>query len=312
MPKLGRSPEVWWHLLSLDAPTVAVLWCWFFAVSFGVRLGWIVLPTLALGTWCVYVADRLLDGLHTHDLGLLRERHWFYLRHRRFFTIAWVVAAIPLAYLILLRVQNAVRTDDIVLGMIGVLYFLLIHAFPLPPARWFPKELAVGFLFAIATAVPAWARLNTGQVGIAESYGQAHGTMAVAVFCFGAICWLNCVAIQVWEDADVSQLASSNVPVSQKNHGPGSKFNRALLPAGLTPFLGRHLLTFASILSMISLVLAAITFRTATWPLFACITVSSLLFLVLIRNSQRLGVLSLRIAADAVLLTPLLFMLHLR
>ena len=45
----------------------------------------------------------------------LRDRHWFYLRHRKSFVIAWIVAAIPLAYLIFFRVQPAVRTDDIVL-----------------------------------------------------------------------------------------------------------------------------------------------------------------------------------------------------
>ena len=130
-PEVGRGSEalpiqrlwVWWHLLSLDAPTVAVVWCWFFAAAFGVSLPSTALVTLALGTWCVYVADRLLDGWRSVDMTDLRDRHWFYLRHRKPFVIAWIAAAAPLAYLILFRVQPAVRTDDIVLCLIGIGYF---------------------------------------------------------------------------------------------------------------------------------------------------------------------------------------------
>ena len=79
----ARRLWVWWHLLSLDAPTVAVVWCWFFAAAFRVSLPPTALVTLALGTWCVYVADRLLDGWRSVDMTDLRDRHWFYLRHRK-------------------------------------------------------------------------------------------------------------------------------------------------------------------------------------------------------------------------------------
>ncbi|MHB8303183.1 MAG: hypothetical protein ACYDC6_10165 [Acidobacteriaceae bacterium] len=276
----GRSPLVWWHLLSLDAPTIAVLWCWFFAAAFGIAFRWVVLPTLALGTWCVYVADRLLDGLRTADRTTLRERHWFYLRHRRFFTTAWIVAAAPLAYLLLMRVPGAVRTDDIALALIGATYFLLIHGPQPRRARWFPKELAVGLLFAIATAIPAWARIPADR-----------GTLAAAIVAFGAACWLNCVAIQIWEDAESS---------------------REFRTGGLTRWLGQHLLAFAGVVGAAGLALTFLAARTPAWPLFAAVTLSALLFFILIRQSHRFSVLALRIAADAALLTPLLFLARVR
>lgn len=51
-----------WHLSSLDAPTVAIVWSLAFAWTANVRLPWWVLVLLPLGVWTVYVADRLLDA----------------------------------------------------------------------------------------------------------------------------------------------------------------------------------------------------------------------------------------------------------
>ncbi|MGH9616723.1 MAG: hypothetical protein ACRD28_08260, partial [Acidobacteriaceae bacterium] len=184
-----RRLWVWWHLLSLDAPTVAVIWCWFFSVLFGLGLPPTAFVTLALGTWCVYVADRLLDGWRSTDMKGLRDRHWFYLRQRKPFAFAWIAAAIPLAYLIFFRVQDAVRNCDVVLCLIGTAYFVLIHNRPVKYR--FSKELFVGFLFSAATAVPTWTRLH-----------EARELTTLGTVIFGAACWLNCVAIQTWEDTE--------------------------------------------------------------------------------------------------------------
>ncbi|MGC2300913.1 MAG: hypothetical protein WA476_19055, partial [Acidobacteriaceae bacterium] len=53
---------VHWHLLSLDAPTVAVLWAWSFARAADVHPSGSALAVLGIGTWLIYVADRLLDA----------------------------------------------------------------------------------------------------------------------------------------------------------------------------------------------------------------------------------------------------------
>ena len=295
----ARSLWVWWHLLSLDAPTVAVVWCWFFAAVFGLALPGVALPTLALGTWCVYVADRLLDGWRSTNTVILRDRHWFYLRHRKPFVVAWAIAAIPLAYLIFFRVSRVMRTDDIILCLIGIAYFLLIHrrfsgsnaTRRLPD--WLPKEMMVGFLFAIATAVPTSARL-TGN----------RDVLAAAVFTFGAACWLNCVAIQTWGDAEASQEVMHTILSSS-----GSE-KEILRPHVITEFLGRHLSAFTVTVGGLAFCLAYFTANSTVWPLFAAVGLSAVLFLGLIRHSHRFSTLSLRIAADAALLTPLLFLLH--
>ncbi len=298
---------MWWHFFSLDAPTVAVVWCWFFGTVFGLNFSWVTLPTLALGTWCVYVADRLLDGWRSTETAAMRDRHWFYLRHRRQFLIAWFVAAIPLAYLIFFQAQPPVRTDDIMLCLIGLGYFLLIHgrSFKKGGARLFPycfpKELAVGFLFAVATAVPVWARVTAER-----SLPMDRSLLIAAIFTFGAVCWLNCVAIQVWEDAEANREVIHAILASHRQSGSTTG------PRGLTVFLGRHLAVFAIGVGAISLTLAAITARSHLSPLFASVAFSAALFLGLIRYSHRFSALTLRIAADAALLTPLLFLLRVR
>lgn len=300
---LTRSPWLWWHLLSLDAATVAVVWCWFFASVFGVSFSWTTLPTLGLGTWCVYVADRLLDGWCFTDVRLLRDRHWFYLRNRKPFVTAWMAAALLLGYLILTRAQHTVRADDIALCLIGTAYFALIHgshsrlqeSLRPNPARWFPKELAVGFLFAVATAVPTWARLAGGTTN-----PTGRSMLAVAVLAFGSLCWLNCVAIQVWEDAEIADHRHGSLGAPSSGSSGQA--------AGLTSFLGQHLRGFAIAVGGATFCLACATARTGWWPSFAAVALSAALFLGLIRNSPRLSTMALRIAADAALLTPLLFL----
>jgi hypothetical protein len=258
------------------------------------------------------VADRLLDGWLSADTAALRDRHWFYLRHRRPFVIAWLVAAIPLTYLIFFREPLSVRTDDIVLCLIGVAYFFLIHGrssqtdgvrlFP----HWFPKELAVGFLFAIATAVPTWTEVTEGH-SLSMGGGLINRSFLIAaIFTFGAACWLNCVAIQVWEDAEANREVIHTILAAQPKQESTTRYR------DLTESLGKHLTAFAISVGAVSLGFAALTAKSHFYPLFLSLTFSAVLFLALIRFSQRFSSLSLRIAADAALLTPLLFVLLLR
>jgi len=288
---------VWWHLLSLDAPTVAAVWCWFFAAAFGVSLPPTALVTLALGTWCVYVADRLLDGWRSVDMTELRDRHWFYLRHRKLFMVAWIAAAIPLAYLILFRVQPTVRTDDIILCLIGIGYFLLIHN--RSESDRFSKELFVGFLFSIATAVPTWTRLQEGR-----------GLLLAAICTFGSACWLNCVAIQTWEDAEARREGVQDDFAAGRTRELRDRQNNAA-GTGLTDLLGKHLAAFTVTIGMLAVSLAGCPVGRVVWPVFIAVAASSLVFLALIHHNVRLSALSRRILADGALLTPLLFVLHL-
>ena len=90
-PETTHSPLVLWHLLSLDAPTIAALWTWFIA-----RVNYIHLPTssilaMAVAVWMLYAADRLMDArlmdIHLVQLQVnpaedLEARHYFHHNHR--------------------------------------------------------------------------------------------------------------------------------------------------------------------------------------------------------------------------------------
>jgi hypothetical protein len=264
---------IYWHLLSLDAPTVAVLWAWSLARTAQVHPHPSALAVLAIGAWLIYIADRLLDGLPGADPGNLRERHHFHSRHRRELLIAGVAAsALLLGFIV--RMPAAARQEDASLFAVAMLYFAAVH---LPALRIrFPRELAVGILFACACAVPAWSRSI-----------PAHPQLAGLTTLFAALCWLNCRAIHVWEQA----------------------------PAGTRTW---QISVFA-----LGLAAAAATSMFFLSPpelrLASAILAAALLLFALDRDRRRslqrripgeaLSPLALRILADAALLTPLLLLI---
>lgn len=252
--------------MSLDAPTVAALWCWAFGRA--VRL-WLdpQLPiALALGTWLFYVMDRLLDARYL-PASALQERHRFHERHRRIFLAVAAPVALALAMLVT-RMPRSLITAYCVLGALSLLYLALVHL----PARargrslrYFPKEFAVALLFAGATALPAWDAAVRHYAGIPRQ----HPLLLLCPL-FAALCWLNCMAIEEWE---------------QYGRGYRIEWLASIIVA-------------ASCLSLLELVN-----HPAQWLAIA-VAVSAALFLAL--NRGRLAAGGQRIAADLALLTPLL------
>lgn len=192
---LAAAVPVYWHLLSLDAPTVAVLWAWTLARTVGAAISWSTLAVLAIGTWLIYVADRLLDaraGSSARTLIDLRERHHFHARHRGPLLIAASCAVVPLVWLIFAGMPAAARRDDACVFAVALVYFAAVH---LRFARFrFPRELVVGLVFAAACAVPAWS---------AAAY--AHLDLAIVTAFFAVLCWINCTAIHAWEHPNRSR-----------------------------------------------------------------------------------------------------------
>ena len=58
-------------------------------------------------------------------------------------------------------------------------------------SKW-PKELAVGILFALGASLAAW--------GNVRSVGDA-----ATIVLFSCLCWINCAAIEKWERRGVSE-----------------------------------------------------------------------------------------------------------
>ena len=125
------APLRLWHLTSLDAPTVAVVWALSFAWSAGIKLPLWVLALLALATWTVYVADRLLDaraGLRMGETDQLRMRHHFHWRHRPILIPLAFVSGCTAAVMAIALMPPAAREGNTVLAAAAFVYFTRVHS----------------------------------------------------------------------------------------------------------------------------------------------------------------------------------------
>lgn len=96
---------LWWNILSVDAPMVAVVWAALFARVSGGRLSAVEASALVLSVWIIYVSDRLLDGWTARNRAELQERYLFCERHR--FALAGLVMAATAVVLWLGSIQVA-------------------------------------------------------------------------------------------------------------------------------------------------------------------------------------------------------------
>lgn len=273
---------VYWHLLSLDAPTVAVLWAWSLGRVAQTRVSAIALAVLGVGTWLIYVADRLLDARTGAQTGL-RERHFFHARHRAVLQQGLGVGGALLLGLICIM-PAAARGEDTLLFGASLIYFASVHLPALRVRRWFPREVAAGIIFALATAVPAWSAANANR-----------SSLAGAVLLFAGLCMLNIVAIENWEGWPRA-TRSVLLPVLGMGVALGT-VAVALAPGDRTR--GEFGICAASLVSAVLLFALDCTQR--SFERRAADDEKRAEFL-----------LALRVAADAALLTPILFVAWLR
>jgi len=276
-PRRVAARPLWayWHLLSLDAPTVAAVWCCAFAQAARVRVPLACVLALGGTVWMLYAADRLLDARTGHSRPQLRERHWFHAAHRSALLPVLAMVAALVAAAAWLAIPRSVLLGEASLAVAAAVYFVRVHLGPhLGPhletqlgthlAKRFgwrrlatgTKESAVGIIFALGVAIPAMAML-------------AHPwPLLLPTAAFAALCGLNCLLIEKAEAAR-----------------PTAACNWVLA-----------LLAVASLLAMSG------GFR-LLW-LEICLAAGLLLAASLAK--ARLSPLAFRVAADAALLTPLL------
>ncbi len=263
-----------WHLTSLDAPTVAAVWSLSFAWAAGAHLPRWIPVLLALGTWAVYVGDRLLDtrsALRSGDLGPLRERHFFHWHRRRVLVPLACIAAVLAAAIVFSLMPPASRERNSVLAFAALAYFSGVH---LPNARsktlalLRSKELIVGTLFTAGCAVPVVARIHP----VAHFAIALWPFLSLVIF-FAALAGLNCSAIDRWESAGKATISTAAF---------------ALAATGLLFALG---LSFD---------------HPRISALFLAGSASAVLLGFLDLNRSHFTPLALRCLADLVLLTPLL------
>ncbi|HEV2645222.1 MAG TPA: hypothetical protein VGU46_02535 [Acidobacteriaceae bacterium] len=281
-----QSPFILWHLLSLDAPTVAALWVWFIARAEHVHLPYTAPATMALAVWLLYAADRILDVRTLEQLAHsaaneFEARHFFHHRHRRSFLFGIAVAAIALASMLHLLDPTAIQLYCIEASLL-VAWFVILHA--TQSAHHLPKEIAVGIFFSAAVFIPTVARDPSLRFSLAP-----------AAILFGATCSLNCLFLYAWE-----------------HEGSAAQSARA----GLKPhFTTRCAIDYLPTLATLIAVSAGIGTGISTAParpiLTAC-AVSAVTLLILHHSRRHLSRTGLRSAADLALLTPALLLPFLR
>jgi hypothetical protein len=264
-----------WHLTSLDAPTVALVWTFCFAWLAHLRLPFWPPVALALAAWSVYITDRLLDARFAHHKSTassLQERHNFHWKHRARFLPVAILTAVAAVALDLHYMPYAARVYASFLATAALVYFAAVHSIRLPSridshrfvlARFFlPKELLVAVIFTLACAGPAWVRSNT----------STRLASLATIFAFIALAWLNCRAIDAWEST---------------------------LPPRAPIFL------HAILLAAVALAAAAIALRSPrTAAMFFAASISAALLALLDRRRCRFAPTTLRAAADLALLVP--------
>lgn len=275
VPTRTANPIQLWHLLSLDAPTVAAVWTYFIARASHVALPVSAPFAMALAVWILYAADRILDARHIGDSSSeLETRHFFHHRHRRAFLAGISIAAATLAAL-LPHLNPAAIQFYLIEGACLVAWFIILHA--TRSAHRLPKEIAVGLFFAAAIFIPTVARDAALRLALLPS-----------AILFAALCSLNCLFIYAWEHEG---------PASTRPAHPTTRLALAHLPA-----LALGLVAAASLLFTIHF--------TPTVPT-AC-ALAALLLLILHRNRRHLSRTTLRATADLALLTPILLLPFLR
>jgi hypothetical protein len=268
------APLRLWHLSSLDAPTVAMVWTLAFAWAAHIRLPAWPIAVVALAAWSVYIGDRLLDVRNAQTP--LRPRHHFHWKHRRIFLPIALAAAIVAIALVAYSMPFAARERNSVLAAAALAYFTSVHSpWRVPtPKPWlrFPKELLVGVLFTLACATPTLTRITGLRV-------TAHLlALLPAILIFISLAWLNCHSIESWESQPWPTHA-------------------VLRPA-------TALLTAALLASAI----ATLRHDPRNAALLATGAMSAALLILLDRHHHDLSPIALRACADLALLTPLILL----
>jgi hypothetical protein len=266
----------WWlwpTILSLDAPTVAVLWQWQIArsASMGNPLPEIVV--LGASVWLAYSADRWIEGWRLTPENIRTHRHRFHQRWRWPILAVWIVV-LSADVLESFRGLTGAQFRAGVLVLLPVAAYLLSHQFAHRKFRWrAPKEVCVALLLAAGASV-----------FVASRPGADLRGMAVPLALFVILCFSNCALISVWED-EVDRSHGQDSLALQ--FGRAARFSHAV-PWAVAAIAG------AVLLAPIPHAREAAACAAASGVLLGCVDLAE----------HRLGWAAARVLADVALMTP--------
>lgn len=148
------SPSwLWLHLLSLEAPLIAVAWAWGLAHFHHLPIMPGVLTGLGLCVWIVYVLDRVIDCVGQPYAGLDR-RHAFH-RRWRWLLLGLVLVAIGwVGWLALWIVPSGLMWQCVSMGLMMLFYLILFPAAGGGRFRWAVMPLTCLGTMSLVNALP--------------------------------------------------------------------------------------------------------------------------------------------------------------
>ena len=187
---VNRPWWIWPNLLGIDAPTVAVLWQYFFACNFSLKIPTSNYLTLFLVVWVIYSVDRLLDARMLKRPEKASLRHLFYHSNYRIASFLTVVLTILTVFFCLYFLPMELLKTGSFVGAFVVVYLLHQIWAKGPMMIFIPKEVFIGMIFAVGSTL-------TGHTWSGEFIPDAFFSPSVIIF--GILCAMNCIAISVWE-----------------------------------------------------------------------------------------------------------------
>jgi len=137
-----------------------------------------------LFVWLIYAADRCFDSLVISEAYTVR--HAFYIQHFRSVVVLMGIVAILLSIFTLGWLEPTILLHGLILSAIVLLYLINVHLSK-KPILLLPKELQIGFVFALGTSITLWSQVSDVPL------------LVMAAFCFAMLCFLNCSFISLWE-----------------------------------------------------------------------------------------------------------------
>ena len=272
IPHIGAWP----NLIGLDSPIVAVCWQAMFAKISGIDLPWFIHLILGLSTWCIYLVDRIIDVIRARQEATT-SRHCFTQRHlRKLISILIIISICNLAMIIRFLPHKLLITGIITLGLIAIYYLIRLTRLK-NIITLIPREVMCGMLFALGCAIAPHAYATTPWINTP--------TLFIPVIMFGMVCSASCILSSIWEKEADAITADSSIITTHSHFIP-------------------HLASTLTCLTAVTLTLSCILH----WQAFLSITVSAILLRLALHHQNRISSMNRRVLADAVLLSPLIFM----
>ncbi len=272
IPHIGAWP----NLIGLDSPIVAVYWQAMFAKISGVDLPWFIHLILGLSTWCIYLADRIIDVIRARQEATT-SRHRFTRRHlRKLIGLLIIISIFNLALIIQYLPHKLLITGIITLGLIAIYYLIRLTRLK-NIITLIPREVMCGMLFALGCAIAPHFYATKPWIQTPSLF--------IPVIMFGVVCSASCILISIWEKEADAITADSSIITTHANFIP-------YLASTLT-YLTAATLTLSCFFH---------------WQAFLSISLSAILLRLALHHQNRISSMNRRVLADTVLLSPLIFM----